>query len=130
NRDSLSRCRCLRPELGTFVRTQPGSKVRTPTPAASAQARPVPLCPAVIGACTWTEPAYEGDLRILFDQEPTVAPPTRSVSNQDVQSWCFYERPFFDDRGQKREVAAGEAVRDLGFDAHSAQQGPCQEPED
>ncbi|MEV7710072.1 hypothetical protein, partial [Streptomyces sp. NPDC088270] len=31
NRDSLSRCRCLRPELGTFVRTQPGSKVRTPT---------------------------------------------------------------------------------------------------
>ncbi|MEE1794554.1 hypothetical protein PUR28_27910 [Streptomyces sp. BE308] len=99
-------------------------------PAVSAQARPVPVCPAVIGACTWTGTAFEGNLRILFDQEPTVLPPAQSVSNQDVQSWCFYERPFFDAQGQKREVAPGEAVSDLGFDAHSAQQGQCQEQED
>ncbi|MEE1792612.1 hypothetical protein PUR28_17860 [Streptomyces sp. BE308] len=95
-------------------------------PAVSAQARPVPLCPAVVGVCTWTETAYEGDLRLLFNEEPSLVPPVRSVSNQDVQSWCFYERPFFDDQGQRREVGAGSAVRDLGFDAHSAQQGRCE----
>ncbi|MGW7309742.1 IS21-like element helper ATPase IstB [Streptomyces sp. NPDC054835] len=31
NRDPLSRCRCLRPEPGAFVRTHLGRKVRTPT---------------------------------------------------------------------------------------------------
>ncbi|MGC5402111.1 hypothetical protein ACPXCP_41050 [Streptomyces sp. DT20] len=97
----------------------------TVLPAVSAQARPVPLCPAVVRACTWTQTAYEGDLRILFNEEPVVQPAARSVSNQDVQPWCFYERPFFDDQGQKREVGSGEVVSDLGFNANSAQQGAC-----
>ncbi|WP_371631865.1 hypothetical protein OG693_00020 [Streptomyces sp. NBC_01259] len=49
------------------------------------------------------------------------------MSNQDVQPWCFYEKPFFDDQGQKREVGSGEAVSDLGFNANSARQGACQQ---
>lgn len=95
-------------------------------PATQAQARPVPLCPLVVGVCTWTAPAFEGDLRILFNEEPFIQPAARSASNQDVQPWCFYEQPFFGKQGQMREVSAGEAVHDFGFDAHSAMQGLCQ----
>ncbi|MEH0404303.1 peptidase inhibitor family I36 protein [Streptomyces griseus] len=96
-------------------------------PAASSQASPVPFCPAVVGVCTWTGAAYEGELRTLFQSEPGITPPARSVSNRDQQSWCFYGRPFFNTQGETREVARGEAVSDLGFDVHSAQQGQCPE---
>ncbi|WP_405608368.1 hypothetical protein [Streptomyces sp. NBC_01508] len=95
-------------------------------PSVSARARPVPLCPAVVGVCAWTEAAYEGELRILFDEEQLVRPAARSVSNQDVQPWCFYERQVFDTQSKMREVGSGKAVSDLGFDDRSAQQGACQ----
>ncbi|MFJ4922313.1 hypothetical protein [Streptomyces sp. NPDC088725] len=94
-------------------------------PAASAHAAAQPICPPVIGVCTWTEPNFESDLRILFDEEPFIAPPVRSARNQDFQTWCFYERPFFDNRGQVREVNRGETVNDFGFSAHSARRGQC-----
>lgn len=94
-------------------------------PAAQAQAAPQPICPLVVGVCTWTEPGFEGDMRILFDEEPVLVPPVRSATNQDFQTWCFYERPFFDNQGQMREVNAGETVNDFGFGAQSAQRGQC-----
>ncbi|MFJ5846866.1 peptidase inhibitor family I36 protein [Streptomyces sp. NPDC092903] len=93
-------------------------------PAATAQAAE-PNCPQVVGVCTWTEPSFGGDMRILFDGEPVLTPPIRSAQNQDVQTWCFYERPFYDNQGQMREVNANETVDDFGFDAHSANQGQC-----
>ncbi|WP_405434723.1 hypothetical protein [Streptomyces anulatus] len=96
-------------------------------PAASANAAPFPVCPAVVAACTWTGTAYEGDLRLLFSEEQVITPGVRSVSNQDVQSWCFYKDPLFS--GQNREVGRGKAVRDLGFEARSAKQGGCSEEE-
>ncbi|MFD7427306.1 hypothetical protein ACFV6Z_09640 [Streptomyces sp. NPDC059818] len=95
-------------------------------PAAGAQAAPVPLCPRVIGVCTWTEPSFEGDLRLLFDEEAVLAPPVRSAVNQDFQTWCFYEKPFFDNQGKMREVNQGETVNDFGFGAHSAKRGQCE----
>ncbi|WP_371776797.1 hypothetical protein [Streptomyces sp. NBC_01438] len=112
---------------GTLCAVAVASIGMTVLPAVSAQAAPAPICPAVVGVCTWTEAAYEGNLRLLFDEEPAVVPPVQSVSNQDFQPWCFYERPFFDAGGKKREVAGGQAVKDLGFAAHSAQQGRCQD---
>ncbi|MFJ1958425.1 hypothetical protein ACIOGT_36160 [Streptomyces microflavus] len=99
----------------------------TVVPAATANAAPFPVCPMVVAACTWTEASYEGEMRLFFQEEPMLAPPVRSVSNQDYQAWCFYEQPFYGSGGQSRQVNPGEAVRDLGFDAHSAQQGSCQE---
>ncbi|WP_329174657.1 hypothetical protein [Streptomyces sp. NBC_01477] len=93
-------------------------------PAAAAHAAE-PVCPLVVGVCTWTEPGFGGDLRILFDDEPAIAPPTQSARNQDFDTWCFYERPFYDNQGQMREVNRGETVNDFGFSAHSAKRGQC-----
>jgi hypothetical protein len=93
-------------------------------PAAQAQAAQ-PICPRVIAVCTWTEPNFEGDSRLLFDEEAVLQPPVRSAVNQDFQTWCFYERPFFDNRGQMREVNRGETVYDFGFSALSAKRGQC-----
>ncbi|MGW0859258.1 hypothetical protein [Streptomyces sp. NPDC002690] len=93
--------------------------------APAAQAAP-PICPLVVAVCTWTEPGFEGNLRLLFDGEGLLMPPVRSAVNQDVQAWCFYERPYFDNRGEMREVSVGEQVNDFGFEARSATQGQCQ----
>jgi len=116
----------LMQKLGLFTAVAAASLGTAVLPAAQAQAAAQPICPLVIGVCTWTEPNFGGELRILFEQEPVISPPVRSAANQDIQPWCFYERPFFDNRGQMREINANERVYDFGFDAHSAQQGRCQ----
>jgi hypothetical protein len=93
-------------------------------PASAAQAAQ-PICPQVVGVCTWTDPGFEGGMRILFDEESALVPPMQSATDQDFQTWCFYERPFFDNQGQMREVNPGETVNDFGFSAHSAKRGQC-----
>ncbi|MFJ2812643.1 peptidase inhibitor family I36 protein [Streptomyces sp. NPDC087294] len=95
-------------------------------PTATAQAAaPYPVCPRVTAVCTWTEPSFEGEMRILFNGKELLQPPVRSALNQSFDTWCFYERPFFDNRGQMREVNRGEEVHDFGFPAHSAREGQC-----
>ncbi|MCB5911988.1 peptidase inhibitor family I36 protein [Streptomyces pinistramenti] len=97
----------------------------TVLPAVSAQARTLPDCPQVAGVCTWTQAAYEGEGQIIFSEEQVIQPAVRSVSNPSRQTWCFYERPLFDDQGRKREIRSGRAVSDLGFNATSAKPGSC-----
>ena len=111
-------------ESALFTAVAVASLGTTVLPATTAHAAE-PICPMVVGVCTWTEASFEGDMRIVFDEESVLVPPVRSAVNRDFQTWCFYERPFFDNRGQQREVNSGETVNDFGFDAHSAKQGQC-----
>jgi len=113
-------------KVGLFAAVAAATLGTAALPATAAHAAPVPMCPMVVGVCTWTDPSFEGELRILFNEEPFIQPSVRSASNQDVQPWCFYEQPFFGKQGQMREVSTGEVVHDFGFDAHSATQGNCQ----
>jgi hypothetical protein len=93
-------------------------------PAAQVQARSAPIC--AVGVCTFTEPSFRGTLRILEDEQSglTLEPPVRSAVNSATHRRCFYELPGFAG-GKKREIAAGEAVKNLGFHARSVRPRHC-----
>ncbi|QFR96696.1 hypothetical protein GBW32_31270 [Streptomyces tsukubensis] len=79
----------------------------------------------VVAVCTWSGTGFQGNLNVYYNEEPQI-PPTRSVKNQDLNRWCFYEKPFFEEGGRTREVGKFENVKDLGFQARSARQEACQ----
>ncbi|MFJ1748748.1 hypothetical protein ACIOJD_21230 [Streptomyces sp. NPDC088116] len=93
-------------------------------PADQVRARSAPVC--AIGVCTWTEPGIKGTLRILEDEQSglVLKPPVRSAVNSATRRWCFHEMPGFAG-GKKREIAPGEAVKDLGFQARSVRPERC-----
>lgn len=95
----------------------------TVVPVVSAQARPVPLCPVVAGPVRGRRPPTRVTCESSRREGAGSARRGRSMSNQDVQSWCFLEHPFYDTGVNRREVRSGQAVSDLGFGARSAQQG-------
>lgn len=93
-------------------------------PAAQVQARSAPIC--AVGVCTWTEPGFRGTPRIPDDERSglVLKPPVRSAVNSATRPWCFHELPGFAG-GKKRQVAADEAVKNLGFHARSVRPGRC-----
>ncbi|MFF4218184.1 peptidase inhibitor family I36 protein [Streptomyces nondiastaticus] len=93
-------------------------------PAAVAQGAPrarIPICPQVIGLCTWTEPDAEGTTRMFQRPSANLNPPVRSAKNQTGQTWCLYPRPSY--RGQAFVLRSGSYTPGLGLTARSAR--PC-----
>lgn len=87
---------------------------------ARAQAQ-IPICPHVVGLCTWTEPNSEGRVRMLPRAEPQVNPPVRSAKNQTSQTWCLYPRPSY--AGRAVVLPSGSYTPGLGLTACSVR--PC-----
>jgi hypothetical protein len=93
-------------------------------PGSAAQAQPGFPCPKIIAVCAFTGPGGQGQLRLIFDQEPVISPPIRSAMNNTPESWCFYSAPYFN--GPRRQVSPFETVEDFGFFVRSAKPGPCE----
>ncbi|MEV5750707.1 hypothetical protein AB0L00_23035 [Actinoallomurus sp. NPDC052308] len=84
---------------------------------------PLP-CPRIFGVvCAFTGPHGHGHLRLIHQEERFLAPPVRSAQNQDARPWCLYDHPDFN--GESRELAHGQSIGDLGFEASSARPGNC-----
>ncbi|MGK5548251.1 peptidase inhibitor family I36 protein [Streptomyces sp. URMC 127] len=93
-------------------------------PAAAAQGEPrarIPICPPVVGLCTWTEPNAEGTTRMFQRPAPGLDPPVRSAKNHTGQAWCLYPRPSY--RGRPFVLRSGSYTPGLGLTARSAR--PC-----
>ncbi|GHG67399.1 hypothetical protein GCM10018779_39350 [Streptomyces griseocarneus] len=93
-------------------------------PASTAQARVparAPICPPVVGLCTWSEPSAGGRPRMLEHAEPRLLPPIRSAKNQTSLAWCLYPRPSY--AGRAVIVHPGSYTPGLGLEARSAR--PC-----
>ncbi|MFF7019630.1 peptidase inhibitor family I36 protein [Streptomyces klenkii] len=85
-----------------------------------AQAR-FPICPQVIGLCTWAEADAEGPASMLQRPAPRLNPPVRSAKNQTGQTWCLYPRPSY--AGRAVVLGSGSYTPGLGLTARSAR--PC-----
>ncbi|MEV4921584.1 peptidase inhibitor family I36 protein [Streptomyces roseoverticillatus] len=93
-------------------------------PATAAQSRPrqqIPICPPVVGLCTWTEPDADGTTRMIQRPAPSLNPLVRSAKNQSGQTWCLYPRPSY--AGRAFVLRSGSYTPGLGLAARSAR--PC-----
>jgi hypothetical protein len=95
----------------------------SPVAQAAAQTRSEFPCPRIVAVCGYTEPGGQGDLVLIFNDEPDLAPPIRSAINNTPDFWCFFSDPGFE--GQRREVSRGETVQDFGFAVQSAMRDGC-----
>src|ERR671914_1717457 len=109
--------------LAALVAAVVTSTVGFVSPTAAAQVRSTFPCPRILAVCGFTEPNGQGDLVLIFEDEPEVAPPIRSAMNNTQDFWCFYSDPGF--AGQRRQVSRGETVQDFGFPVQSAMRGMC-----
>ncbi|MCF3106109.1 peptidase inhibitor family I36 protein [Streptomyces roseoverticillatus] len=99
-----------------------GASVLLPAAAAQSRSRQeIPICPQVIGLCTWTEPDAEGATRMFQRPTPKLNPLVRSAKNQSGQTWCLYPRPSYG--GQPFVLRSGSYTPGLGLAARSAR--PC-----
>ncbi|MFI9203124.1 peptidase inhibitor family I36 protein [Streptomyces sp. NPDC053048] len=101
-----------------------GASVLSPATTARGQDRTearIPICPHVIGLCTWTQPNADGTTRMVQFADPHLNPPVRSAKNQTGQSWCLYPRPSY--AGQPVVLPSGSYTPGLGLTARSAR--PC-----
>jgi hypothetical protein len=51
-------------------------------------------CARIIAVCGFD---VEGDVVLLFEEEPAIVPPLLGAVNNDTQTWCFYAEPGFVD---------------------------------
>jgi hypothetical protein len=93
------------------------------SPVAGAAVRSEFPCPRILAVCGFTEPGGQGELVLIFEDEPWLNPPIRSAMNNTPDFWCFYANPDFG--GQRRQVSRGETVQDFGFPVQSAMRGMC-----
>lgn len=110
--------------MPAIVSAAVGVSVLLPTATAQGQARTqaqIPICPHVVGLCTWAEPNSEGRPRMLQRAEPNVNPPVRSAKNQTNQSWCLYPQPSY--TGRPVVLPSGSYTPGLGLTARSVR--PC-----
>ncbi|MET9414350.1 peptidase inhibitor family I36 protein [Streptomyces klenkii] len=107
----------LLPAAAAQGRTQGWTESRAESPA---QAQ-FPLCPQVIGLCTWAEADAEGPARMFQRPAPRLNPPVRSAKNQTGQTWCLYPRPSY--AGRAVVLGSGSYTPGLGLTARSAR--PC-----
>ncbi|WP_424892755.1 peptidase inhibitor family I36 protein [Streptomyces sp. XH2] len=99
-----------------------GASVLLPATAAQSLSRQqLPICPHVVGLCTWTEPDAEGTTRMFQRPAPKLNPPVRSAKNQSGQTWCLYPSPAYE--GQAFVLRSGSYTPGLGLTARSAR--PC-----
>ncbi|GHF55026.1 hypothetical protein GCM10010218_40480 [Streptomyces mashuensis] len=94
-------------------------------PAQAARAGAVPICPTVVGLCTWPEPNAEGGARMLQRPEPRLVPVVRSAKNQTSRKWCLYPKPSYG--GEPFVLHPAFYTPGLGLEARSAR--PCPDPQ-
>ncbi len=99
-----------------------GTAALLPASTADAQGRArVPICPHVVGLCTWSEPNSGGGVRMFPRAAPHLDPAVRSAKNQTSMAWCLYPRPSYG--GRAVVLTPGSYTPGLGLEARSAR--PC-----